>query len=42
VPASRFMRAILHFYGVELHNLSPQLHHASSHLRGGLRRVFGD
>jgi hypothetical protein len=22
-PASRFMRAILHFYGVELHNLSP-------------------
>jgi hypothetical protein len=23
VPASRFMRAILHFYGVELHNLSP-------------------
>ena len=22
VPASRFMRAILHFYGVELHNLS--------------------
>jgi hypothetical protein len=24
VPASRFMRAILHFYGVELHNLSPK------------------
>jgi hypothetical protein len=23
VPASRFMRAILHNYGVELHNLSP-------------------
>jgi hypothetical protein len=23
VPASRFMRAIQHFYGVELHNLSP-------------------
>jgi hypothetical protein len=23
VPASRFMRAILHFYGVELHNLRP-------------------
>jgi hypothetical protein len=23
VPASRFMRAILHFYGVEMHNLSP-------------------
>jgi hypothetical protein len=23
VPASRFMQAILHFYGVELHNLSP-------------------
>jgi hypothetical protein len=23
VPASRFMRAILHFYRVELHNLSP-------------------
>jgi hypothetical protein len=23
VPASHFMRAILHFYGVELHNLSP-------------------
>jgi hypothetical protein len=23
VPASRFMRAILHFYGVELHNPSP-------------------
>jgi hypothetical protein len=23
VPASRFMRAILHFYGVELHNLNP-------------------
>jgi hypothetical protein len=23
VPASRFMRAILHHYGVELHNLSP-------------------
>jgi hypothetical protein len=23
VPASRFMRAILHDYGVELHNLSP-------------------
>ena len=23
VPASRFMRAILHVYGVELHNLSP-------------------
>jgi hypothetical protein len=23
VPASRFMWAILHFYGVELHNLSP-------------------
>jgi hypothetical protein len=23
VPASRFMRAILHIYGVELHNLSP-------------------
>jgi hypothetical protein len=23
VPASRFMRAIMHFYGVELHNLSP-------------------
>jgi hypothetical protein len=23
VSASRFMRAILHFYGVELHNLSP-------------------
>jgi hypothetical protein len=23
VPASRFMRAILHSYGVELHNLSP-------------------
>jgi hypothetical protein len=23
VPASRFMRTILHVYGVELHNLSP-------------------
>jgi hypothetical protein len=23
VPTSRFMRAILHVYGVELHNLSP-------------------
>jgi hypothetical protein len=23
VPASRFMRALLHHYGVELHNLSP-------------------
>jgi hypothetical protein len=23
VPASRYMRAILHFYGVELHNLNP-------------------
>jgi hypothetical protein len=23
VPASRFMRVILHVYGVELHNLSP-------------------
>jgi hypothetical protein len=23
VPASRFIRAILHVYGVELHNLSP-------------------
>jgi hypothetical protein len=23
VPASRFMRTILHHYGVELHNLSP-------------------
>jgi hypothetical protein len=23
VPASRFMRAILHVYGVELHNISP-------------------
>jgi hypothetical protein len=23
VPGSRFMRAILHFYGVELHNLNP-------------------
>jgi hypothetical protein len=23
VPASRFMRAILHVYGMELHNLSP-------------------
>jgi hypothetical protein len=23
VPSSRFMRAILHFYEVELHNLSP-------------------
>jgi hypothetical protein len=23
VPTSRFMRAILHFYGVELHNLNP-------------------
>jgi hypothetical protein len=23
VPVSRFMRAILHVYGVELHNLSP-------------------
>jgi hypothetical protein len=23
VPASRFMRVILHFYGMELHNLSP-------------------
>jgi hypothetical protein len=23
VPASRFMRVILHFYGVELHNLNP-------------------
>jgi hypothetical protein len=23
VPASRFMRAILHVYGVEMHNLSP-------------------
>jgi hypothetical protein len=23
VPASRFMQAILHFYGVELHNLNP-------------------
>jgi hypothetical protein len=23
VPASRFMRAILHFYRVELHNLNP-------------------
>jgi hypothetical protein len=23
VPASRFMWAILHFYGVELHNLNP-------------------
>ena len=23
VPASRFMRAILHFYGVQMHNLSP-------------------
>jgi hypothetical protein len=23
VPASRFMRAILHVYGVELHNLAP-------------------
>jgi hypothetical protein len=23
VPASRFMRAILHHYGVELHNISP-------------------
>jgi hypothetical protein len=23
VPASRFMRALLHHYGVELHNLNP-------------------
>jgi hypothetical protein len=23
VPASRFMRALLHYYGVELHNLNP-------------------
>jgi hypothetical protein len=39
VPASRFMRAILHVYGVELHNLSPNsIAQAAS---GGLRRVFG-
>jgi hypothetical protein len=23
VPASRFMRALLHYYGVELHNFNP-------------------
>jgi hypothetical protein len=23
VPASRFMRALLHYYGVDLHNLNP-------------------
>jgi hypothetical protein len=33
VPASRFMRANLHVYGVEL---------ASRHLRSGLRRILGD
>jgi hypothetical protein len=40
VPASCFMRVILHVYGVELHNLSPNSI-VSSHLRGGLRRVLG-
>src|SRR5688572_30372164 len=42
VPAGRFMRAILYHYGVELHNLTPQLHLAGRHLRSGVRGVLGD
>jgi hypothetical protein len=38
VPASRFMRAILHFYGVELHNLNPN----SMRKQPSLRRFAKD
>jgi hypothetical protein len=41
VPASRFMRALLPYYGVELHNLNPNSI-AQAAIRGGLRRLFGD
>jgi hypothetical protein len=42
VPASRFMWAILHFYRVELHNLSPNSIAQAAIFAAVLRRVFGD
>jgi hypothetical protein len=42
VPASHFMRAILHFCGVELHNLNPNSIAQAAIFARGLRRIFGD
>ena len=41
VPTSRFMRAILHVYGVELHNLIPNSISQAA-IFSGLRRILGD
>jgi hypothetical protein len=42
MPPSQFMWAILHYYGVELHHLAPQLCLVGRHFRGRLRGVLGD
>jgi hypothetical protein len=41
VPASRFMRALLHHYGVELHNLNPTLSRKQPSLRRFARVFWG-
>jgi hypothetical protein len=41
MPVSRFMRALLHHYGVELHNFNPNSI-AQAAIFGGLQGVFGD
>ena len=42
MPASRFMRALPHYYGVELHNFNPNSIAQSGHFRSGLRGVSGN
>jgi hypothetical protein len=42
VPASRFMRALLHYYGVELHNLNPNSIAQATIFAAVLRGFFGD
>jgi hypothetical protein len=42
VPASPFMRALLHYYNVELHHLAPNSISQATIFRGGLRGIPGD
>jgi hypothetical protein len=42
VPASRFMRALLHYYGVELHNFNPNSIAQAAIFAACLRRFSGD
>jgi hypothetical protein len=42
MPTSRFMRALLHYYGMELHNFNPNSIAQAAIFAAVLRGVFGD